>query len=85
MKFCCPLNHPKAVLFNGLSLIQFYLTVSGLMDYLVLQPEQLTDLWTTAMRLPNGKSAALSSALSLLACPQPVSRSLLGRPNKSFP
>ena len=34
---------------------------------LYLQPDRLLELWTIAMKLPNGKLAALSAALSLLA------------------
>lgn len=32
-----------------------------------MQPDQLLELWTIAMKLPNGKLAALSAALNLLA------------------
>ena len=44
-----------------------------------MQPEQLTDLWTMAMKLPNGKPAALSSALDLLASPPPSRSTSKGR------
>ena len=41
--------------------------VLGLNDPHLMQPDQLMELWGTALKLPNGRAAALSAAVTLLS------------------
>ena len=49
---------------QSITLVTF---VFGLSGPLALQPDQLMELWGTALKLPNGRAAALSAAVTLLS------------------